>query len=439
MKINIYFLFILLFFSCQEAEKKKEIEPSLEEDAKKVADIGCRIETLKDKTYDTEGGEKQKAKKELEALTEEGYTLFGKMLEKYDQRTNEFQTAYQKAAKACKYPVSELKKGSILISDVGEQPSISASARGEILVVFGSGSNIFYSCSNDSGKTFSGPEAVETIDELMLGRGMGPQIASTKDLKLITAINGEGNICFWKKADEAAKWSKGMQVNKAPNAAEEGLMAVAGDPNGSNIIVVWLDTREKNKAKVYGTFSTDAGNNWSEKLIYESPGGSVCPCCKPNVLIDGQNIFVMFRNNIKGSRDLYLVKSSDGGRTFGNAQKSGSGTWQIDGCPMDGGGIALSPFKDIVTAWKRKNEIFLSRSNLQEQKIGEGWLPSVVFIGNDPIVIWSNDGNILLKSPSMEKVAILGQGGFPKAINVSAKEAFVIWESGNGIVGRKLN
>ena len=49
----------------------------------------------------------------------------------------------------------------------------------------------------------------------------------------------------------------------------------------------------------------------------------------------------MFRNNVNGSRDEYLVESRDGGRSFAAARKLGSGTWPLNGCPMDGGGLAI--------------------------------------------------------------------------------------------------
>lgn len=427
---------IVSLISCNQSLEKKQTTTTLEDDAKQVAELGCQIELLKNKTYDTEGNEKKKAEQELKAANEQGYALFSQMLEKYTNRKDEFQLAYKKAAKQCKYPLGELERETVLISEVGEQPSVTVSSIGLIETAFGSENKILYSFSKDKGTTFSIPEEIASLNDLMLGRGMGPQIAAAKEFTAIAAINGAGDIFFWKKTRDNGRWSEEIQVNKVAGVAGEGLMALVADTIGKQIIIVWLDTREKDKAKVYGAFSTDAGIKWTEKLIYELPDGSVCPCCKPNVLINGKNVYVMFRNNIKGSRDLHLVQSVDGGKTFSNAQKIGTGTWEIDGCPMDGGGMALSPSNKVVTAWKRKNEIYLSELNSTEQKTGEGWFPSISFIRNTPTVVWSSNGKILLKDQNSKKEIILGKGGFPKVVRASLNELFVIWESGNGVVGK---
>ncbi|KAJ3054740.1 hypothetical protein HK102_011471, partial [Quaeritorhiza haematococci] len=51
----------------------------------------------------------------------------------------------------------------------------------------------------------------------------------------------------------------------------------------------------------------------------------------------------MWRNSLKGARDLFLADSSDGGRTFSPAEKLGRGTWPLNACPMDGGAVAVGP------------------------------------------------------------------------------------------------
>lgn len=48
---------------------------------------------------------------------------------------------------------------------------------------------------------------------------------------------------------------------------------------------------------------------------------------------------------------------SDGGASFGKAQKLGEGSWKLNGCPMDGGGLAIDENGDVQTVWRRKNTI----------------------------------------------------------------------------------
>ena len=100
---------------------------------------------------------------------------------------------------------------------------------------------------------------------------------------------------------------------------------------------------------------------WSKNvLVYESPDGTICQCCHPSIAIDGEGrISVMWRNVIQGSRDFYFSTSTDG-LSFGKAQKMGAGTWQLNACPMDGGGLAVDD-TGLVSVWRRESQIFLAR------------------------------------------------------------------------------
>jgi Neuraminidase (sialidase) len=89
--------------------------------------------------------------------------------------------------------------------------------------------------------------------------------------------------------------------------------------------------------KIFGAKSTDGGKTWGKNImIYASPDTTVCECCKPSVVMKGNNIYVMFRNWLNGNRDLHIIQSTDIGLNFGQAQKLGAGSWTLNGCPMDG-------------------------------------------------------------------------------------------------------
>jgi len=118
------------------------------------------------------------------------------------------------------------------------------------------------------------------------------------------------------------------------SAAREGLHTMVAGGQGV-VFAAWLDLRLKG-TRLYGSTSHDGGATWSPNtLVYESPSGSVCQCCHPSAAVDGQGrIFVMFRNSIDGNRDMYLVRSDDGGKKFGPATNSALalGNWT----PPDG-------------------------------------------------------------------------------------------------------
>src|SRR5260370_1332262 len=132
----------------------------------------------------------------------------------------------------------------------------------------------------------------------------------------------------------------GVVINDAPAAAREGLHSmVAG---GGLLFATWLDDRAQGK-RLYGATSKDAGLTWSKNVeVYESPSGTICQCCHPTALIDGNGVIhVMWRNALDGNRDMYVAHSKDGGVSFGRARKLGEGSWELNACPMDGGGLAI--------------------------------------------------------------------------------------------------
>src|SRR5206468_968 len=82
-------------------------------------------------------------------------------------------------------------------------------------------------------------------------------------------------------------------------------------------------------------------------------------CCDPSLVAMGHGEFaVMWRNVLGGSRDFYMLRLRDG-RPVGPAVKQGDGTWKLDACPMDGGGIAVHDGQ-VASAWRREHDIYLA-------------------------------------------------------------------------------
>jgi hypothetical protein len=273
------------------------------------------------------------------------------------------------------------------------QPQLAADGR-LVAVTFGSGDAVYFASSADGGKSFSTPTVVSRSGKLSLGMHRGPRVAVTPQGIVVSAIVGEkgrgadGDIQSWRSTDGGRTWSAPMRVNDVSGSAREGLHAMAY--GGGVLFAAWLDLREKG-TRIYGAASKDGGKSWSEnRLVYESPSGSVCECCHPSVAVDGQGrVSVMFRNAVEGSRDLYLVRSSDGGQTFGKAEKLGKNTWKLNACPMDGGGVAFNSKGQPVTAWRREKEVYTAAPGEAEQPIGLGKDPAIAVGRRGTYFVWT--------------------------------------------------
>jgi hypothetical protein len=300
-------------------------------------------------------------------------------------------------------------------------------------LVFGQGQTIFYSESGDSGRTFSAPVSLPSRGRLALGMRRGPRVALTSGATIVTAILGdsrdEGDLFAWRSTDEGRTWSEPVHLNRVTAAAREGLhaMAAAGDV----VAVTWLDMRAPG-TRVFAAVSADGGATWSEdRLVYQSPSGTVCECCHPSVAVSAKGaITVMFRNAIEGARDLHLIVSGDGGRTFGPAVKLGAGTWKVSGCPMDGGALAMDARGDVVTVWRREKDLFLARPGQAEERLGTGRDP-VIAIQTDGTshVVWRGDSGLLMADPRLPEPKELAQGGqAPVLLALANGSLLAAWE-----------
>ena len=58
-----------------------------------------------------------------------------------------------------------------------------------------------------------------------------------------------------------------------------------------------------------------------------------CDCCKASLLVSGNNIFVLFRNNENNKRNSYVSKSSNFGVSFDQVNEIDDYDWILNSCP----------------------------------------------------------------------------------------------------------
>lgn len=196
--------------------------------------------------------------------------------------------------------------------------------------------------------------------------------------------------------------------------------------------------RRKPQGKIFMAKSDDSGKTWTKsKLVYASPDGSVCECCKPSMVNDGTDIYIMFRNNVQGSRDLYFTRSSDQGNTFTSPEKLGDGTWKINGCPMDGGGVMVSD-DQLASVWQREGSVYAAMPGLPEQLLGQGRSPSVAITSQGTYYFWNQAGRIVSKSPNSPMLGNLGTGSAFRVVSLE-KGVLGVWVQNGKVVSRKIS
>ncbi|CAN5394000.1 hypothetical protein BH09BAC6_BH09BAC6_06830 [soil metagenome] len=315
----------------------------------------------------------------------------------------------------------------------GQQPQIGVDSKGITRVVYGQQDKILCAALADNGVTFATPVLVAQVPGMHLGMSRGPQLASSANYSVITAMDKSGNIHWYRLMHSTKKWESMGVLNDLKGSAPEGLMGLTADKN-DNFYAVWLDTRTGGNNQIY--FSSLAGRtgHWTKNLLaYRSPDQHVCECCKPNIAVQGNAVAIMFRNWLNGSRDMYIIKSADGGRSFGAAQKLGVDTWKLNGCPMDGGGITISATGGISTTWQRKGNVYYCKPGEPETLIAAGRNCAISGNSDNSVITFQDKGILKAFATKTKKEINIGEGGFLKSAVLPNNKILYVWEQDNKI------
>jgi hypothetical protein len=271
---------------------------------------------------------------------------------------------------------------------------------------------------------WSKPLLVATPDQVMSGSGRGPRIAASGGAVVVSAVSG-GNLLAWRSTDGGATWSQALKVNDVDLSAREGLHAMAA--GGGKIYAAWLDLREPGM-KLYGSVSSDGGATWSKnELLYRSPEGGICECCYPTLLVDEKGgAMVMFRNNLAGNRDMYVMPWG------GKAAKLGMESWLLNACPMDGGTMVWEAPGKLLTAWRRDQQVFLARPGAKEEVLGNGRQPVLVKTNEGVWAAWTEGKTLWLREPDGARRKISESARYVSAVARPWGGITLAWEGAKG-------
>lgn len=316
-------------------------------------------------------------------------------------------------------------------------------------LVFGSGSEVYFSASQDGGRTFSKAAVVNrgAGGVLPLTRHRGPHVAISGNTVVVSAVVGhtaaqglhahglpsDGDLLVWRSNDQGKTWLPVVRVNDVPGAPTEGLHTLAVSKDGV-LFAAWLDKRDPSGTQLFGARSTDRGATWAaNQRIYRSPEGTICQCCAPSAIFTSTGeVAVMWRNVLDGARDFYLTLSRDGTQ-FSTPKKLGQGTWKINACPMDGGGVVSHQGK-IYSAWRRESDVFLAQEGQEETRLARGHDVAIAAGGDGVYVAWSNNGQILLLPPNAASpVVLVRAGAYVTLADIESAGVLAAWEQAGAI------
>jgi len=204
---------------------------------------------------------------------------------------------------------------------------------------------VIYRRSDDSGMTWSIPVRVDQGMVASYGgrRGNDYQVAASG--KRVVAVwmtrgsgwGGSGPLATARSSDGGKTWRAG--ANPAGDGSTAGQSFAEIIANRGSFHIVWLDSRDKNQGLRYAR-STDGEKTWTPSTTLDA---QTCECCWNSLLTTESGIYALYRD--KSPRDMVLLNSPDGGKSWHTMATVGTFNWQIDACPETGGALAMTPAK----------------------------------------------------------------------------------------------
>ncbi|MDQ2732013.1 MAG: glycoside hydrolase [Armatimonadota bacterium] len=266
------------------------------------------------------------------------------------------------------------------------QPQVVTDSRGTIHMVYYKGDpasgNIFYSQHAKGAAAWSTPIRVNSQDNSAgaMGNIRGAQLAAGRDGRVHVVWNGstaarprgphnpampadspyDGSPMLYSRLNDAGTAFEPQRNLMQFTYGLDGGGSVAADKMG-NVYVVWHaggngSTGEAQR-RVWVARSGDDGKTFGRETQASDSAMGACGCCSLRAFTDSKGIlYILYRSALNGvDRDIYLLKSPDGAKTFTAKLVH---KWNINACPMSSESLVESSAGTILSAWETKGQVY---------------------------------------------------------------------------------
>lgn len=276
------------------------------------------------------------------------------------------------------------------VPDGGLQPQAAVDSRGRLHLLYYSGDpihgDVFYVTSQNGGTNFSSPLRVNSQPGSAIAAGTirGAQLALGKDGRVHASWNGSmqaappgpvnpdsgkpGSPMLYARLDPRGAAFEPQRNLMLHSFGLDGGGSVAADSLG-NVYVAWhgiglsqakVPGKEgEARRQVWVARSTDGGATFAAEVPAWNQSTGACGCCGMKIHADPRgNLSALYRSATESvHRDIYLLRSSDRGRSFQGAllQK-----WEINACPMSSMDL-ISNSEETLAAWETGGQVYWTR------------------------------------------------------------------------------
>jgi hypothetical protein len=168
---------------------------------------------------------------------------------------------------------------------------------------------IFYKRSTDAGLNWE-PDLRITYDPAV---SYTPSLAlSGSGLHIVWADMREGNyeIYYDRSIDGGASWEGESQLTDDLSYSYESVVSASG----SYVHVVWVNVDIEGHYQIFYKHSPDGGITWATENWLS---GFLWYSYNPSIAVSGSDVYVVWNDDRDGNLEIYYIKSSDNGLTWG--------------------------------------------------------------------------------------------------------------------------
>jgi hypothetical protein len=251
----------------------------------------------------------------------------------------------------------------VKVADKARLPWLAIDPDGNPSVAFVRNGNIELATSADGGKSFNPP--VTVMDARNRDPGVanrGPRLSVDKNRRLFvtaplctapsTAVV-VNDLYLAVSSDKGKTFSKPYLLNEGNGTAQESVHAAAA--GASDLHVAWVDVKAGKHSLLYAR--VDASGRKSGKPVAISD--RACENCPPALALDpsGNPAVAWREGGPKPTRQIFLSRSSDGGKTFTTTQLNSIDSGLTE-CPGDPPALAAAPDgKLFAAAWMERRDV----------------------------------------------------------------------------------
>ncbi len=291
-------------------------------------------------------------------------------------------------------------------------PKIGMLANGDLVAIWGkSGASPKIYFSRKVGDNFEAPVQLNTgsISPDIYGFG-GLDLAVSGNKIFIVFENFGAGIHLLRSEDGGQTFLPPTNVFTPPTGDWTTLASVTADGQGNPIVSVIRELVNETNARYIVVRSTDGGASFLPPVVASEPanGEYVCECCPSDMVVAGDSMWLVFRNNDNNLRDIWVSRSTDAGATFDTATDVDESDWVLNACPISGPRLHNIGNDSLLAVWM-SGATGLGRiyaATLHGSTMEKGWqfnlaptnanslqsFPSIAGSGDTLCLVWEESG-----------------------------------------------